>query len=295
MNAQQHDTHEYLTVHELADLLRIKERKVYDLAASGALPCSRATGKLLFPASEIRDWIEGAKSGGATHKAPRTDIVLGSHDPLLDWAIRESRCGLATYFDGSHDGLGRFCNGEGIATGLHIYDAADQSWNAPEVQRAAVDQNAVLIRFATRRRGIVLRPDAPTLRGVGDLKGMSIVPRQAESGTAGLFRDMMKAAGLDPSDVVFTDVARTEDEAVQAVSRGEADATFGLESVAQVFGLSFVPVIKEHFDLLVDRKAYFDPAFQSLAAFFTSEKFLRRATGQTGYDASEAGKIIWNA
>ena len=40
--------HEYLTVRELAALLRLKERKIYDLAASGKVPCSRATGKLLF-------------------------------------------------------------------------------------------------------------------------------------------------------------------------------------------------------------------------------------------------------
>jgi len=33
---------EYLTTKELAELLRIKERKVYDLAASGAVPCSKA-------------------------------------------------------------------------------------------------------------------------------------------------------------------------------------------------------------------------------------------------------------
>ena len=59
----------YLTTKELADLLRIKERKVYDLAASGKVPCSRATGKLLFPAAEIRAWIETSRScpaSGAT-------------------------------------------------------------------------------------------------------------------------------------------------------------------------------------------------------------------------------------
>src|SRR6056297_3928252 len=86
--------HEYLTVKELADLLRLKERKIYDLAASGAVPCSRVTGKLLFPAADIREWIESAKSGGApadaTGQSARPPIVLGSHDPLLDWAIRQS-------------------------------------------------------------------------------------------------------------------------------------------------------------------------------------------------------------
>ena len=40
---------EYMTTKELADFLRIKQRKVYDLAATGRIPCSRAMGKLLFP------------------------------------------------------------------------------------------------------------------------------------------------------------------------------------------------------------------------------------------------------
>mgnify|MGYP002820403384 CR=1 FL=1 len=44
---------EYMTTKELADFLRIKQRKVYDLAASGNIPCSRAMGKLLFPRAEI--------------------------------------------------------------------------------------------------------------------------------------------------------------------------------------------------------------------------------------------------
>ena len=48
---------EYLTTRELADLLRIKERKVYDLAASGEIPCTRATGKLLFEREAINNWL----------------------------------------------------------------------------------------------------------------------------------------------------------------------------------------------------------------------------------------------
>ncbi|NND20113.1 MAG: helix-turn-helix domain-containing protein, partial [Silicimonas sp.] len=122
------EPHEFLTVRELAELLRIKERKVYDLAASGRVPCSRATGKLLFPAGEIRAWSDGAKSGGARAGAERPLIFLGSHDPLLDWAIRQSQSGLATYFDGTHDGLARCAAAEGVAAGLHIHDAATGDW-----------------------------------------------------------------------------------------------------------------------------------------------------------------------
>ena len=34
-------------------------------------------------------------------------LVAGSHDPLLEWAVRESRCGMAMLCHGSEDGLQR--------------------------------------------------------------------------------------------------------------------------------------------------------------------------------------------
>ncbi len=54
---------DYLTTKELADLLRIKERRVYGLAASGDVPCVRVVGKLLFPRNQIEAWMAAARSG----------------------------------------------------------------------------------------------------------------------------------------------------------------------------------------------------------------------------------------
>ena len=81
----------FLTVKEVAALLRVTERKVYDLASSGKVPCSKATGKLLFPEKDLRGWIAAAQTGPSTARedgTQRPSVVLGSHDPLLDWAIR---------------------------------------------------------------------------------------------------------------------------------------------------------------------------------------------------------------
>lgn len=291
--------HEYLTVKELADLLRMKERKIYDLASSGAVPVSKATGKLLFPAAEIRAWIENAKSGGlagsSTASATRPPIVLGSHDPLLDWAIRQSRCGLATFYDGSLDGLERFVSGEGIAAGLHIHDAASGEWNVPAVSIAAADRNAVLVSFAKRRRGLVYRAGGEVPSGLSDLAGRRFVPRQTESGTDTLFREIADREGLELSQLRLTDVARTEDEAVEAVRRGDAEVTFGLEAVARSYGLEYLQIIEEKFALLVDRKAWFEAPMQKFAAFCRTKQFADRAEAYGGYDVEELGRVIWNA
>ena len=120
---------EYLTTRELAELLRIKERKVYELAAAGDVPCAKVTGKLLFPERAVRRWLAAGTIGPGTDRAPgdapraeRPATLLGSHDPLLEWALRESGAGLASYFDGSRDGVERFARGAAVAAALHLLD-----------------------------------------------------------------------------------------------------------------------------------------------------------------------------
>lgn len=301
--SQPDDQPEFLTVRELAELLRIKERKVYDLAASGEVPCSRVTGRLLFPTREVRDWIAAASTGpgvagaGATPAAapaPRPQIFLGSHDPLLEWALRQSRCGLATYFDGSLDGLARFRAREGIATGLHVHDAATGGWNVPAVAGDGV-RDAVLVGWALRRRGLAIRPEAAgEIRSIAELAGRRVAPRQKESGTALLFDALCREAGLAPGAVTETAEARSENDAVLAVVQGVADAAFGLESLAASYGLAFVPLVEERFDLLVDRRDWFEPPMQRLMAFCDSPEFRAKAAELAGYDISELGRVRWN-
>jgi excisionase family DNA binding protein len=153
----------YLTVRELAEFLHLKDRKIYALAAEGKIPCSRATGKLLFPREDIEQWLVNHQTGAVipTTRVERPMIFVGSHDPLLDWALRESRSGIPTFFDGSLDGLKRLKAGEAAACGLHIYEASNDGWNVQHVAEALGDAEVVLLEWAWRDRGLVVAPDHP--------------------------------------------------------------------------------------------------------------------------------------
>lgn len=285
----------YLTVAELADMLRVKERKIYDLAAAGDVPCIRVTGKLLFPETEIQNWITGALSGGERAAKMRPPIVLGSHDPLLDWALRQCRSGLASFFDGSADGLARFGAGEGVAAGLHLHDPEGDGWNLHALRDAPEARGAVLVSWAVRQRGLVLAPGvADTVRGPADLAGRRVVPRQPGSGTQILFDSLVAEAGLTARDMTFAAPAPDETEAVAAVARGGADVAFGLEALARPLGLTFVPLVAEQFDLLVDRRAWFDPPFQQFWDFCTGPALAQHAAGLAGYDIASFGQVRWN-
>lgn len=282
---------EFLTVRELAELLRIKERKVYDLAATGQVPCSKVTGKLLFPAREVRAWIADGALAGAPAPRARPAVVLGSHDPLLDWALRQAQSGLATYFDGSADGLARFAAREGVATGLHLYE--DGRWNVDAAGRAAAGQDAVLLGFATRRRGIVSAGPLGA-GGLEALRGRRVVPRQEGSGTESVFDHLLAEAGLPRAALDLAEPALSEQDAVMAVRQGAAEATFGLEALAAAHGLTFAPLLEERFDLLVDRRAYFEPGLQRFFGFLRTPAFAAHAKRLGGYDVSGAGAVRWN-
>src|SRR6201991_878527 len=109
---------EFLTTSEAADYLRLKERKLYELVADGAIPCTKVTGKWLFPQHELDHWLNSslARPDGAKLPEPMP-IVGGSHDPLLEWALRESGSGLGALPEGSEAGLARFEQGGVVARG----------------------------------------------------------------------------------------------------------------------------------------------------------------------------------
>ncbi|MCK0149641.1 helix-turn-helix transcriptional regulator [Marivita sp. S6314] len=285
----------YLTVPELAELLRIKERKVYDLAASGAVPCSKVTGKLLFPEQAVHNWLARGQSGTSAAETPRPAVFLGSHDPLLDWALRQSECGIATFFDGSQDGLDRFSAREGLAAGIHIFDPAQNLWNLSVVDARFSGTPAVLLSFAKRQRGLVLTPEMSSkITCVADLAGRSFTPRQIGAGTRTLFDHLLRDARVPPDSLNLGPVARSEADAVLAVAAGETDATFGLAALAHQHKLGFVPLLEERFDLLVSRTSYFEPAFQRFVQFLRTDAFCDHAAGLSGYDVSEVGTVRWN-
>lgn len=288
---------EFLTTKEVAALLRVRERRVYELAAAGDIPCRRAIGKLLFPRDEITVWLNGG-DGATKPVAPALPrIIAGSHDPLLDWAIRESRSGLATNFDGSLDGIRQVLDGAALAAGAHVYVPDDNDWNITPVSTTLSGKPVVMVEWARRQQGIILSKDnAGSVNTIADLKGKRVMRRQDTAGAAILFNHLIADANLSATDIIqCDDLARTETEAAAAVAAGKADAAPGLEAVAKQFGLGFLATKQEIFDLIVYRHAWFEPPIQHLLDFTRTAAFKARAQELGGYDISRLGTVRWNS
>ena len=292
---------DFMTTKEVAEYLRIKERRVYELVRRREIPCTRVTGKWLFPKALVDLWLAEHAAGTAPPRPP--PVIAGSHDPLLDWAVKESGCGLALLPGGSLDGIKRFAEGAAMAAGLHLFDPESGEFNlpalavglaGPRLARAGV----VLVEWAWRQQGLVVAAGNPQgVTGLGDLrdKGLTVMCRQVEAGSHLLLAHLLEREGMTLDDLdVVDETARGETDLGLAILEGRAEVGLAVEAVARSLKLGFVPLRRERYDLLLGRRDYFEPPLQKLFAFARGPAFGARAAQMGGYDVSGLGRVRYN-
>jgi excisionase family DNA binding protein len=290
---------EFMNTAEVADYLRIKERTVYELVRTRRIPCSRVTGRWLFPKRMIDLWVtrNAELPDAGLQTAP--PVVAGSHDPLLEWAVRESGCELALLSAGSEDGLRRLAAGQALVAGLHLIDPDSGTYNLPTVAAMGRLTDIVLIEWAWRDQGLVVPPGNPLgITALEDLKAKRarVARRQDGAGTQILLRHLLDQAGVAYDELQVIDPPmRTETDLAAAVLDGKADCGLAIRAVARRFRLDFVPLHRERFDLAMRRRDYFEPALQTLFRFTRSSAFAERAQELGGYDIRETGRVVYNA
>ena len=291
-----------MNTREVAEYLRIKERKVYALVREKRIPCTRVTGKWLFPRHLIDLWVaQGTRFPNLREAVAAPPVVVGSHDPLLEWCLRESGCELAMMSGGSLDGLKRLVAGDAVMCGLHVFDAGagtGGAYNVAVVRDSCSGLGMVLIEWAWRRQGLVLAPGNPlgiaSLRDLRDKKAR-VVARQHEAGSQLLFEHLLGEAGLNPGDLVMLDHrALSETDLGVAVLEGKADAGLAVAAVARQLRLDFLDLHRERYDLLLRRRDYFEGPVQKLLAFARTPAFQTRAAEMGGYDVGGLGRVTYN-
>lgn len=287
---------QFLTSAEAAAYLRMKERKLYDLVASHAVPCTKVTGRWLFPKADLDRWVRSELGGPAgLPQAEPAPIVGGSHDPLLEWALRESGSGLAILAEGSEAGLARFLAGEVAVAAIHLHalDAATDA-NAEAMRTPPGLRDAVLIAFVKREQGLVLAKGNPLgLRSIADVvaRGARVAQRPPGAGAQLLLLALLRQNAVEPDTLVKGPVCPTGTDLAQAIQAGRADCGIASRSAAAAAGLDFEPILWERFDLVMRQRDYFRPALQKLFAFMRTPAFSRRADEMTGYGLSDAGAV----
>src|SRR5262245_42722849 len=225
-------TPDLMTVTEVADYLRVRQRTIYELVRTQRIPSCKVSGKLLFPKRLVELWVAQSADypQAGTYLAAPPPVIAGSHDPLLEWAARESRCGLAILVDGSIGGMQSLLAGHAVACGVHLIDPTTGDYDATTQANKLVGLDFVVIEWARRRQGLIVAQGNPARIGsISDLKkaGVRVVTRQEGSGSALLFAKLVADAGLRVDDLLVAGAPVSSERDI-AIEIGEGIADTGL-------------------------------------------------------------------
>ena len=152
-----------------------------------------------------------------------------------------------------------------------------------------------LIRFVTRREGLMMRKDAPvkvrTLAELAD-SGLRFIGRDRHSGTRILFNLLLRQAGLAEDSINRSPQHEFTHTAVAAfVASGMADVGFGVEAAASQFNLDFVEMASEHYLLLCHEERLAQGNLSHLIELMRSQPFIDRIHHLPGYEPDNPGTI----
>lgn len=241
-----------------------------------------------------------------THKRATSDSqikeirFMGSHDLAIELLASHVNTlypdvHFATTFVGSLAGLVALECGEADIAGAHLLDDKSGEFNIPFIRRLMSNETVVVINLVQRVQGLMVAPNNPRhIIGIQDLirPDITFVNRQKGSGTRILLDSRLLSLGIPTTEIKGYEHEETTHMAVASlIAQGRADVGLGAQSAANTVGLDFIPLLKEHYDLVALKETFERPPLDKIKEVVCSDNFRNILRSIPGYDVSETGKI----
>ncbi len=290
---------ELLTTKELAELLRLNEKKVYQLIKEGGIPHVRITGKWLFPKWHVLRWID--------ERVEREENILiaGSDDILLGRLLasysRERFPKSVIFYSpvGSLKGIQCLSEHKAQACCLHLLDVETGEYNLPFLERHLSPQEYMVINLWHRKQGLILKRGNPLgIRGLDDVvrHKARFVNRNKGSGTRLFLEYLLSQKEFHETEIVgFTDEVDTHLEVGLRVLFGEVDVGLGIEYVSHLLSLDFIPFQEERFDLVIPKELWPLRVMKEFVSSIDPANIRRLARSLPGYSLKDTGKVLFES
>lgn len=301
---------EMMSTKEVAGYLGVHEKQVYALVKTKKIPSTRVTGKWVFPRKLIDEWIETHARQGlekAREKIAHMDgalLACGSNDPILDMLQTAMKKSYPEFLilsanTGSTEGLKALNRGYTDLAWSHLLDPKSGQYNIPFLPTYLPDVKVVVVNVFHRELGLIMAPKNPfAIQGLKDLakKGVRFVNRQKGSGTRMLLDHHLKQGRIPSSKIQGYDrEIYTHFEVGLSILSKEADAGVATVAVAKLFGLPFIPIANESFDMILEKNTFFHKGIQAFIEVLNSREFRQRVEPIGSYDFKDSGKILYSS
>jgi molybdate-binding protein/DNA-binding transcriptional regulator YhcF (GntR family) len=228
----------------------------------------------------------------------------GSHDLVVDLMARMLRentpdVQLSIEYTGSLGGLMALAKNEADLTGTHLWDVSTDTYNIPFIKRIMPGKRLMLLTVVHRQLGLILPTGNPqTIQGLRDLTrpGVRFINRQSGSGSRVWLDAKLKRLRINAGSIEgYTVEETTHIGLADAIAHHEATAGLGIFAAASSFGLDFIPLTTEQYDLVLPDHIWQLPEAQMLVEVLRSSRFKEAVSTLGGYDLAATGQETWVA
>jgi molybdate-binding protein/DNA-binding XRE family transcriptional regulator len=225
---------------------------------------------------------------------PRPTVVVAGCDPALPLletplAFLDPPLAFAWWPCGSGEALRLAAAGLVHAAGVHRVGPGEGDGTS---DTSGIPGGAEVVGFASWREGLVVRPGAG-VRGLDDVarQGLRLVNREPGAQARALLDRERLRLGLEPAQLPgYDSLAAGHLQVAAAIGSGLADAGVSSEPAALAYGLDFIPLADERFDLLLPAKHAASREVHGLLKVLTSPWLLAQLASLPGYDATRCGE-----
>lgn len=180
--------------------------------------------------------------------------------------------------------------------GTHLEDPKTGEFNLPYIRKVFPDGDFTVVTFARWEEGLVVAPGNPKgIRRIEDLAGKNVrfVNREIGSGSRALLDQRLDKAGVESHRVQgYQRVAFGHLAAAYGVVSREADVCLATRSAAQTFGLDFIPLHSERYDLVMRKRTTDLTAAKAFLDVLQRATLRRKLEVLAGYDTSDTGALV---
>ncbi len=236
----------------------------------------------------------------AKEEASQKRLVLAGCDPatgLLSRMVEKiSGVEIVSAAASSKLALTWLSEGKVHIAGSHLEDPKTGEFNLPFLRKHFPDEDFMVVTFARWEEGLVVASGNPKgVKKIEDLgrKNVKFVNREPGSGSRGLLDQLLEKAGLEAQKVQgYERIAFGHLAAAYLVLSGDADVCLATRSAAQTFGLDFVPLHSERYDLVMRKKTADLRAVKAVLDVLQRAALRRKLEVLAGYDTSNTGTLV---
>lgn len=299
------------TIEEVAQLLKVSKLTIYDLVKKEELPVYRVGRQMRVDQEDLQKYIQKSKTGSSVkevatpkqvqHDSDKKKVIISGQDLVLDllgkYIEKDQKVKILRSHEGSYNGVLAMYNGDCDIASMHMYDGDTGEYNTSYLKKIFVSHPYIQIHLLTRMAGFYVEKGNPLgIQSFEDITkpDLRIINREKGSGARTLLDEKLRVHEIPRATILgYDDEEKSHLDVASAVAQGHAQLAVGIEKIAKLVNVDFIPLVEESYDIVLFKSPENEQLVETVKSILQSSEFQDEVAALGGYSIQNMGKVIY--